>query len=135
MACHHDNCVSDPKAFFHTRRGVITGLASAAAAAAFWPLAAQARQPAGAAQRYALSLDAAQRAAIWRSLGHDAMKTQLSAGLSIGETVPDTMHLLPFARRLRKKNPGLRRHVYALVHGQVLVIEPKTKKIIAVVGE
>ena len=30
MACHHDNRVSDPKASVHSRRGVITGLASAA---------------------------------------------------------------------------------------------------------
>lgn len=103
-------------------------------AAVAWPLAAHAR-PSARTQARQLSLTSAQRAAIWRSLGKEAMRTQIPAGLNIGESAPDTMHLLPFDRRLSRKIPALRHHGYALVHGQVLVIEPGTKKIVAVVGE
>ena len=103
-------------------------------AAAAWPAGAHARQAVRAHARQ-LSFTSAQRAEIWRSLGKEAMRTQIPAGLNIGEAVLDTMHLLPFGRHLRKKIPALRHHVYALLNGQILVIEPKTKKIIAVVGE
>jgi len=100
-----------------------------------WPLAAHAEGPAKGVRRHQLSLSSAHRAAIWRSLGKDAMKTQIPAGLNVGEAVPATMHLLPFDRRLRKTIPSIRRYSYALLQGQVLIIDPGTKKIVAIVGQ
>ena len=100
-------------------------------AIAAWPIAAHAER----ARRRELSLNSAQRAEIWRSLGKDAMKTQIPAGLNVGEVVPHTMHLLRFERRLRRKVPAMRHYVYGLLQGQVLVIDPGTKKIVAIVGE
>ncbi len=115
-----------------TRRGFIK---LCVGAAAVWPVAALAQQRAGTKERPKPSLTSAQRAEIWRSLRKDTMKTRIPAGLNIGEAVPDTVHLLPFDRRLRKRVPALRRYVYAFTHGQVLIIEPRTKKIVAIVGE
>jgi hypothetical protein len=105
-----------------------------AGAAATWPRVARAQQAAGSARRHKFSLSSAQQAEIWRSLGQEAMKTQIPAGLKVGEVVPDTMHLLPFARQLRKKIPTIRHSLYALVQGQVLILDPRTKKIIGIVG-
>jgi hypothetical protein len=55
--------------------------------------------------------------------------------LSVGEAAPDTMHVLPFARAVRKRIPAIRPYRYALVHGQVLIIDPGTSKIVAIIGE
>ena len=48
-----------------------------------WSLAAYAQS--------GLHLTSPDRAAIWRSLGKDAMSTSVPAGLHVGEAVPDTM--------------------------------------------
>lgn len=104
------------------------------AAIAAWPAAALAKQSTKHA-RHKFSLTSAQRAEIWRGLGNDAMKTQIAAGLNIGEVVPAPMNLLRFDRKLRQNIRALRHHMYTLVHGQVLIVDPRTKKIVAIVGE
>jgi len=63
------------------------------------------------------------------------MNASEPAGLSVGEAVPDTMHSLSFARALRKRIPAIRPYRYTLLHGQVLIIAPGTRKIVGVVGE
>jgi hypothetical protein len=44
------------------------------------------------------------------------------------------MHLLSFSRSLRKKIPAIKSYLYTLLHGQVLIVDPSTKKIVAIVG-
>ena len=104
-------------------------------AAVTLPFAAYAQQTAGQSARHSLSLTSTQRSRVWRSLNHEAMKTQVPAGLHVGEVVPDTMNFFPFARALRKHVPALRPYRYTLLHGQVLIIDPSTKKIVAIVSE
>ena len=91
-------------------------------------------QPSGAAGKHNLSLTRAQRSAIWHALRKDAGKTQEPAGLNVGEAVPDTMNVLSFDHNLRKKIRALRPYRYTLLHGRVLIVDPETKKIIAIVG-
>jgi hypothetical protein len=105
-----------------------------AAAAIAWPLIALA-QPAGGGEQHNLSLTRAQQSEIWRALGKSADKAQEPAGLSMGEAVPDTMNVLPFSRRLRTNIRAIRHYHYALMHDQVLIVDPATKKIIAIVGK
>jgi uncharacterized protein DUF1236 len=98
-----------------------------------WPFMARAQAPeVGGGNN--LSLTSAQRSKIWHVLGQPAGKAQEPAGLNVGETVPDTMNLLSFARSLRKKISALRPYRYALLHDQVLVVDPKTKRIVAIVS-
>lgn len=83
----------------------------------------------------ALHLSSAGRAAIWKSLGKDATDTQVAAGLQVGEKIPDPMNVLPFTARIRKKVPAIKPYSYALVNGQVLIVDAQTRKIIAIVSK
>jgi hypothetical protein len=117
------------------RREFLTLLGGIIGSWAVWPFAALAQHPAGAGDRRTLSLTAAQRVEIWRRLSKEAVKTSEPAGLNVGEVVPDTMHLLSFAHSLRKKIPAIKPYLYALLHGQVLIVDPSSKKIISIVSE
>ena len=88
----------------------------------------------GACAQSTVDLSSAGRAAIWRSLGKNATDTQVAAGLQVGQTVPDPMRVLPFSRHLRKSVPAIRSYSYALVNGQVLIVEARTRKIVAIVS-
>lgn len=98
-----------------------------------WPLIALAQSPGNGEKRH-LSLSHAQRSVIWRALKKEADKAQEPAGLNVGEVVPDTMNVLAFGRNLRKKIRPIRAYRYVLLHDQVLIVDPRTKKIIAIVG-
>jgi hypothetical protein len=97
------------------------------------PSLARAQSPGDGAKRH-LSLTHAQRSEIWHALGKQAGKAQEPAGLHVGEVVPDTMNVLSFGHSLRKKIRTIRHYRYTLLHDQVLIVDPATKKIIAIVG-
>jgi hypothetical protein len=99
-----------------------------------WPFAAPAR-PLRAGDRLEPSLTAAQRSKIWRALSEYARKAQEPAGLNIGEVVPDTMNLLSFGHSIHKNIPAIRLYRYTLVHDQVLIVDPGTKKIVSIIGQ
>jgi hypothetical protein len=112
------------------RREFIVGLIGAMTA---WPSIARA-QSSGGEKKQPLPLSGAQQSEIWRALGTQARKTQEPAGLNVGEAVPDTMNVLRFSRRLRQKIQTIGPYRYALLHGQVLIVDPKTKQIISIIG-
>jgi hypothetical protein len=89
----------------------------------------------GAIAQSAIHLTSAGRAAIWKSLGKDATDTQLAAGLKVGEKIPDPMNVLPFTARVRKKVPAIKPYSYALVNGQVLIVDAQSRKIVAIVSK
>jgi hypothetical protein len=82
-----------------------------------------------------IDLTSTDRAEIWRNLGKDAMATSIPAGLYVGEQVPDTMRLLPFGRHLRDRVPATRSCFYALLHGQVLIVDRRARVIVSIVSE
>jgi Protein of unknown function (DUF1236) len=90
---------------------------------------------AGADAQSAVHLTSAGRTAIWKSLGKDATDTQVAAGLQVGEKIPDPMNVLPFTARMRKKVPAIKPYSYALVNGQVLIVDAQTRKIVAIVSK
>ncbi len=108
-------------------RGKLTFSTVVLCTALAWPLAAQAQT--------AVNLSSANRATIWRSLGKNATDTQVAAGLGVGQTVPDPMRVLAFSAHVRKRVPALKGYSYALVNGQVLIVEERTRKIVAIVSK
>jgi hypothetical protein len=99
-----------------------------------WPFTAPVRAS-GARDWLEPALTATQGSKIWRALRKHAGRTQEPAGLKIGEVVPDTMNLLSFDHSLRKAIPAIRPYRYTLVHDQVLVVDPETKKIVSIIGQ
>lgn len=89
---------------------------------------------AGSEEKPLLSLTSEEQAMIWRSLGGLARKAEVPAGLHIGEVVPGTMHIQPFAHNICKKVPALKFYSYVLAHDQILIIDSKSNSIISIVG-
>jgi hypothetical protein len=82
-----------------------------------------------------IDLTSSDRAEIWRVLGRDAMRTQIPAGLHVGERVPDTMRLLWFRRHLRNNVPAIAHYAYALSYGEVLIVDRRARRIVSIVYE
>ena len=80
-----------------------------------------------------IDLTSSDRTEIWRVLGRDAMRTQIPAGLHVGERVPDTVRLLSFSRHLRKKVPAIGHYAYALLFGEVLIVERRARRVVSIV--
>ena len=86
------------------------------------------------AQNY-VDLTSSDRAEIWRGLGKDATDTQVAPGLQVGDRVPAPMRVLPFSKQLRKKVPAVAHYAYALLHGQVLIVDRRARRIVSIVTE
>jgi hypothetical protein len=83
---------------------------------------------------FGVPLSSEQRAEIWRGLGEQATETSIPAGLRVGERVPSTMRLLSFSDVLRQKVPAILQFSYALLHDQVLIVDPRSKAIVSIVA-
>jgi hypothetical protein len=82
-----------------------------------------------------LFLNFAERDAVWKKLGKRATRTSIPAGLHVGEPISPTMHVFSFTRDLLRSAPPLRSYSYTLLQGEVLIVDSKTKKIVAIVSE
>jgi Protein of unknown function (DUF1236) len=80
-------------------------------------------------------LTSAEQSAIWRILSDRANRTSVPTGLNVGEKVPNTIRLLSFAHDLRKRIPAIWPYSYALLHDQVLIVDPRSKAIVAIIAE
>ena len=81
------------------------------------------------------TLSSSNQAEIWRSLGKEATRTSVPAGLRVGEKVPNTMRVLSFTHRIRERIPAFKSYSYALLQGQVLIIDPRTRKIVTIIAK
>jgi hypothetical protein len=84
------------------------------------------------AQNY-IDLTSSDRADIWRVLGRDATDTQVAARLEVGDRVPAPMRVLRFSRQLRRKVPAVAHYAYALLHGEVLIVDRRARRIVSIV--
>jgi hypothetical protein len=83
-----------------------------------------------------LKLSAAQKAQIWKELGGEATKAGIPAHtLKVGQTLPDTMNPQSMPGKVANKVPAVKSYQYAMGNGQVLIVNPSTHKIAAIVTE
>lgn len=83
-----------------------------------------------------LKLSAAQKAQIWKELGGKATNAQNPVrSLKVGETLPHTMHTQSMPGNVANQVPVVKSYQYAMVNGRVLIVNPSTNKIAAIVTE
>jgi hypothetical protein len=80
-----------------------------------------------------IDLTSSDRAEIWRVLGRSATDTQVPAGLQVGDKVPRPMRALSFSKQLRNKVPAIAHYAYALVNGEVLIVDRRARRIVSIV--
>lgn len=82
-----------------------------------------------------LKLTVAQRAEIWRHLGNQATENAPGFEPKIGEPVPTRLHLKSLPRNVSSQVPAVQPYEYAMLHSQLLIVDPSTKKIVAIITE
>jgi hypothetical protein len=82
-----------------------------------------------------LTLTVPQRAEIWKALGSTTSAQVPSNAVKVGAAVPNTMHLQSMPGSVTGQVPAVRSYDYAMVNGQLLIVDPSTKKIAAVITE
>jgi hypothetical protein len=82
-----------------------------------------------------ISLTDQQKQTIWQTLSRArSEKTPSDFKATVGSDVPRTVRLHVFTRALTNKVPATRGKEYAKLQNQVVVVDPKTRKIIGTVS-
>lgn len=90
---------------------------------------------ASAAGEEQISLNDQQRQTIWQTLSKARAETAPSDfQASVGADVPRSMRLHSFSRALTDQVPAMRGYEYAKLQNRVLIVNPRTRKIIDTVN-
>jgi hypothetical protein len=84
----------------------------------------------------ALDLSTAQRAEIWKHLGNQ-QATNAPPGFQpkVGATVPASMQLRSLPNSVSSEVPQVQSYNYAMVHSQLLIVDPATNRIVSIITE
>jgi hypothetical protein len=84
----------------------------------------------------ALDLSTAQRAEIWKQLGNQ-QATNAPPGFQpkVGATVPASMQLRSLPNSVSSEVPQVQSYNYAMVHSQLLIVDPATNRIVSIITE
>ena len=84
----------------------------------------------------ALDLSTAQRAEIWKQLGNQ-QATNAPPGFEpkVGATVPASMQLRSLPNSVSSEVPQVQSYNYAMVHSQLLIVDPATNRIVSIITE
>jgi hypothetical protein len=122
-----------------SRRPVMGAVLGAVLAAVVFAIAAASAQTptqdSGAAP--SLSLSPAQRQAIYQSVSKTQKNNAAPIGFraSVGAPVPAGIELTPLSDTLAKLVPQARDYEIAMIEKQVVLVDPKTKQVVAVVTQ
>lgn len=84
-----------------------------------------------------LELTAAQRQLIYASISqqtHQSTAAPVDFGPAVGARVPEAVELTPLPETIVEVVPQTRGHAYAFIGGRVLIVEPKGRQIVEVIG-
>jgi hypothetical protein len=83
-----------------------------------------------------LTLTNTQRQAIWQQLGSQSPQTDVaSQNLNIGQAVPNGLSLRALPDDVSDRVPMVKAYDYAMFNNQLLIVDPSTKKIVAIVAD
>ena len=66
---------------------------------------------------------------------HAAQGNSAGAELRVGQVVPDTASLHALPNGLSNQVPEINAYKYTMLHNQVLIVDPSTKRIIAIIAD
>lgn len=82
-----------------------------------------------------VALSDQQKQAIWQRLSRArSEKAPTNFAASVGSDVPRTVRLHSFARSVVSKVPQMRRYDYAKLQNEVVIVDPKTRKVVDMVS-
>jgi hypothetical protein len=78
----------------------------------------------------------AQRQKIWQGVSKQATNESLPAGFqaAVGETVPDPIKIEPLPNDVSAAVPAVKSYDFAMAHGQVLIVDPSSKRIVDILS-
>jgi Protein of unknown function (DUF1236) len=87
-------------------------------------------------QAGAIKLTVAQRAEIWQQLGDKPSEKAPSGFMpQVGAALPSSMPLQTLPHKVGNAVPAVKPYKYAMLHSQLLIVDPSTKKIVAIISE
>jgi hypothetical protein len=80
-------------------------------------------------------LTSAQHREIWQGTSAQAAKKGpvVSFKAAIGEVVPDSMKLQPMPKQVGDQVPAVKSYDFAMLHDQLLIVDPTSKKVIDII--
>ena len=81
-----------------------------------------------------LTLTNSQRVAIWRMLSNQASSTGIKQ-LHVGQVVPNGLSLELLPNSVSSQVPAVKPYYYVMLNNQLLIVDPSTKKIAAIIAD
>jgi hypothetical protein len=84
-----------------------------------------------------LTLTSAQRHDLWQGLSKQAAKESAPAGFAakVGDTLPSSIKLQSLPTTLSSQIPAVESYNYALLQGELLIVDPSSKKIVDIITQ
>jgi Protein of unknown function (DUF1236) len=84
----------------------------------------------------AVTLTNSQRAAIWQMLGNQPTQANSTGhNLNIGQVVPNSVSLQALPNNVSDKVPMVKSYDYAILNNQLLIVDPSSKRVVAIVAD
>ncbi len=83
-----------------------------------------------------LTLTNSQRVAIWQMLGNQATQTSSTRSKPyVGQIVPNRLGLQPLPNSVSNQVPAVKSYDYAMLNNELLIVDPSTKEIVAIIAD
>jgi hypothetical protein len=83
-----------------------------------------------------LTLTNSQRVAIWQMLGNqEAQANSTRSKPHVGQIVPNRLSLQPLPNSVSNQVPAVKSYDYTMLNNELLIVDPSTKKIVAIIAD
>ena len=83
-----------------------------------------------------LTLTNSEREAIWQMLGNQPMQANSTGlNLNVGQVVPNNVSLQALPNNVSGQVPPVKSYDYAMINNQLLIVDPASKKVVAIVTD